>query len=387
MGESQMSDFFHDEDEKAGHNSTKPNGHANPWRAIEIIDFADIKARLDWRWLVDGLLMPEQISLFFGEPGSGKTFLALDMALHVAAGARWFGRATTPGLVIYLAAEAGRSIFQRVAAWKLEHPENTNIPFAVIPCALDLCHADVQDIDHLISDIREKAEKAGIPVALVIIDTVSRVLAGGDENSSTDMGGFRRSLDRLRDELHCHATAVHHPGKELSRGARGHSMLKADIDAEIIVTKQDTISRARVDKQRDGPIGETLTFKIRPMIIGYSENGTPVTSCVIRQVEGDDSHDPNISKNGQQRLSPKDKIALDTLKRALSGYGKPATPDIPVLSSTTVVELDSWRQIYLSSTSSEGQPENTRRKALARSQDRLNANEIIRIWGKMVWIT
>ena len=50
---------------------------------------------------------------------------------------------------------------------------------------------------------------------------VSRVLAGGNENAPDDMGALVRSLDRLRDQLHCHVCAVapHRQGQR-SRIAR-----------------------------------------------------------------------------------------------------------------------------------------------------------------------
>ncbi len=87
-------------------------------RKIELVHFADMNARLDGRPLVKGILEREQISVIFGEPGCGKTFLALDLALHVAADLpAWFDRAVASGATVYAAAEAGRGIINRVAAF------------------------------------------------------------------------------------------------------------------------------------------------------------------------------------------------------------------------------------------------------------------------------
>jgi hypothetical protein len=55
--------------------------------------------------LVRRLLGTSTLALRYGEPGCGKTFVATDLAMHIALGWQWFGRAVTPGAVIYVACE------------------------------------------------------------------------------------------------------------------------------------------------------------------------------------------------------------------------------------------------------------------------------------------
>jgi hypothetical protein len=59
----------------------------------------------------------------------------------------------------------------------------------------------------------------------LILDTLSRALAGGDENSSVDMGRLIARCDAVREMLGCTLEYVHHSGKDKSRGARGWSGL------------------------------------------------------------------------------------------------------------------------------------------------------------------
>src|SRR4029077_17957575 len=121
-------------------------------------------------------------------------FLCLDLALRVAAGIDCFDRKVYQGAVIYVATEAGRSIINRVAAFKIaRHLEDDDSPFFAVPSPVDLCHADVGDIERLIGTIRDAVTDSD--VALIVIDTVSRALAGGNENAPDDMGSFVRSLD------------------------------------------------------------------------------------------------------------------------------------------------------------------------------------------------
>lgn len=105
-----------------------------------------MQPRLDGRPLIKDVLEREQISLSFGETGSCKTFLTLDIGLHIAAGLDWFGRKVEQGGVVYVAAEAGRGIANRVVAWRTAHGlDGQDIPFAAITSSVDLCHPNICD--------------------------------------------------------------------------------------------------------------------------------------------------------------------------------------------------------------------------------------------------
>lgn len=353
------------------------NGGDESWRELELVRFADMQPRLDGRPLVKGLIERDQMSLGFGEPSCGKSFLFLDLGLHIAAGYEWFGRTVAQGAVVYIATEAGRAIFNRVAAWRFHHRLN-DIPFAAVTSPIDLCHATTGDLDRLIAASR--AAKID-PPTLVIIDTVSRTLAGGDENSPADMGAFVRSLDRLRERLGCHILAIHHSGKDQSRGARGHSLLKAAVDTEIEVIRCDNIkvSTATVTKQRDGLSGDQITFRLRPVEIGSNQDGDPVTSCVVEPT------DETPEKRSATRLPPSAKIALTTLQKAIAEAGKeaPASSHTPL---TRVVEVETWRRYHYVGTATDGQTEEARKKAFQRAREKLQAAGTIGLHAELVWI-
>ena len=50
----------------------------------------------------------------------------------------------------------------------------------------------------------------------------------GNENSPEDMGKYVASCGRIREAGGTHVMVVHHCGKDLAKGARGHSSLRAD---------------------------------------------------------------------------------------------------------------------------------------------------------------
>ena len=368
------------EDIKKRH--TGGNGRDPDWRGIELVNFAGMKPRLDGRPLVKGWLDQQQIALLRGEAGCGKTFLALDMSLHVAAGADWFGRRVEPGAVVYLAAEAGRSIINRAAAYKLAHPDHdADLPFAAVTSSLDLCHAAAGDVERLIVAIKAAANLS--PLVLLVIDTVSRVLAGGNENGPDDMGALVRSLDRLRDELHCHVLAVHHSGKDQARGARGHSLLHCAVDTEIEVVRDAAtgIATATVTKQRDGATEGQIAFRLRQIELGIDQDGDPVTSCVVEPAEGE-----VVSRRPAPRLSPAQGRAFQLLADAIDTAGEvpPGSNHIPP--SVRCVSETIWREYCYRGAVSAGD-QDAKQKAFKRAAETLVDNGKVGKWEPWVWLT
>jgi hypothetical protein len=56
-------------------------------------------------WLVHGLVPQKTVTLFGGDGGTGKSLLALQLAVAVAAGTAWIGKPVSHGRVIFLSAE------------------------------------------------------------------------------------------------------------------------------------------------------------------------------------------------------------------------------------------------------------------------------------------
>jgi hypothetical protein len=304
------------------------NGKLPEPAAIELVGFADLlDPDLTSRSLVKGLLDSTALALVIGEAGCGKTFLVLDLALSIAAGRDWFDRRVRLGRAVYLAAEAGQSIRNRVAGWARERWANgPYIDFAAVVSPVDLCHLNMGHVDKLVEAIGE--------AALVVVDTVSRALAGGNENGPEDMGAFVTALDQLRARLGCTIIAVHHVGKDASRGGRGHSLLHCAVDTEIAVERRDEyVSVATVTKQRDGPDGVEIAFRLRQVTLGTDQDGDAVTTCVCEP----EAFVPRKEK----KLTGQAKQALDALHIAMAQKGETITTGE---FGFTAVRLDVWRE-------------------------------------------
>lgn len=267
--------------------STNANEQAKSEPPLPLVWFDEIQPALEARDFVQGVLVEGGSVVAYGESNTGKTFFVTDLALHVAAGRPWQGRRVDQGGVIYCVLEGGNGFRNRVVAWRQAHDLNgTSIPFAAIPCALNLLDPNA-DTPRLVAAIKAAAERMPVPVKLVVIDTLSRAMAGGNENAPDDMGALVRSMDEIRQETGACVLFIHHSGKDAARGARGHSLLRAAIDTEIeIKADPETNSHsATIVKQRDLKKGDLFGFGLEIVTLGENQHGEPVTTCIVREDE------------------------------------------------------------------------------------------------------
>jgi hypothetical protein len=230
-------------------------------------------------WIIKGVLPRAELIVLFGESGSGKSFVALDLAASIARGVDWRGRRTRPGRVVYLAAEGGGGFRNRLKAYEQHHGVALDdIPFGIVHGVPNL----LQKTDA--SDLAKAAVAFG-PVDVVVVDTFAQVTAGANENAAEDIG---RALAHCR-EIHKKTGAtimlIHHSGKDASKGARGWSGLRAAADAEIEVSRAPTGRKLRLSKQKDGEDGIEFGFSLDRVVIGVDEDGDEESSCVVVEAE------------------------------------------------------------------------------------------------------
>jgi hypothetical protein len=348
-------------------------------RPLEHVKFIDMQPRLTGKPLIKGYLERQQISLIVGETGCGKTFFALDRDLHIAAGSSWFGCRVSQGPLVYVAAEAGRSIENRVVAWRHAHGlDDSDIPFAAITSPVDLCHADAGDVERLVEEIKRTGlvDEHAHGLGMLDVDTLNRAMAGGNENAPDDMGGYINSVDRLRDILHCHISSIHHFGKDIGRGSRGHNSLICAVDTETQV--QNFV--ATITKQRDNVAGKTFPFKLEPIQLGLDEDGDPVTTCIVEQA-GEHEKTPDKPR----KVSPAQARALQMLDEAIATAGEVPPSNNHIPPNTRCVREDIWRGYCYSGGISDGS-DDAKRIAFKRVGQILVGREVGK-WDPWVWRT
>ena len=321
---------------------------------------------------VEDLLISGAMSVLYGPSNSGKTFFATDLSLHIALGWDWRGKAVAQGSVVYLAMEGSYGIINRIVAFREYHTVAQKIPLAVVPVSVNFLDDD--GIDKLINTIKVTAQRLG-NVRMIVVDTLSRAMAGGDENGPKDMTAFVGAVDRLRDSVSAHVLIVHHTGKDEARGARGHSSLRAATDTEIEVIAGDGFSSAKVTKQRELEIRGEYGFVLSPHILGVNPRGKDVTSCVVLVM--DDM--PDISRKRHKRPAGKQhRIVLKALRNAMASESITAQ-HLPV---DRAVSEEAWRRESYRLLSGDTKHKST---TFLRSADSLVADEFAGRDGDYCW--
>ena len=72
---------------------------------FRLLDDVEIENEPDAVSLVEGILLADSLGVIYGPSGAFKTFAALDVALSIASGQPWRGRAVQQGWVAYIVAE------------------------------------------------------------------------------------------------------------------------------------------------------------------------------------------------------------------------------------------------------------------------------------------
>jgi hypothetical protein len=228
----------------------------------------------DYIW--KGLVSPGELSMWWGEGGSGKSFLLLYIAYMLALGRDVFGRRVKPVRVLYCGLEGETGVEQRIQALCREYGVAEG--FAYIAQPLNL-FSDANAVEDLKRAIRE--QQAG----MLFVDTLNRAMGEGSESADADMGRLRGTFDEIRYETGAHVAVVHHGGKDDARGPRGHSGLLFATDLAVKIAADEAgLRTATVTRVKDGRSGAVLSFGLREVELGIDEDGDPITTCIVQEM-------------------------------------------------------------------------------------------------------
>ena len=293
--------------------------------------YRDLEATSTKIWLVNSLLGHAEASAFYGAPGSGKSALIEDMALHIAAGMVWFGREVRQGLVVYIALERRMLVERRAIAFRIRH-NIPDLPFAIIKGIYDF--RDQRTAATVAGIVRQIEDDIGQRVVLIIIDTISRALAGGDENSSKDMGAIVTTTARLQEATSAHIGWVHHVPIDAGERLRGHGALLGALDTTINVEKLASgLRTATVIKANDSEEGEKVAFTLESV-----EIGPETTAPVVVPLDGEPPRQAPTRK-----LPARYKLALESVTDLIADKGTPVPAAFGLPGIVRAVSVTDWR--------------------------------------------
>lgn len=312
---------------------------ANDESVFGFVSAGELMARLKpISWLVKGYVETDSLALVFGEPGHGKSFLALDWGACVATGIDWHGHPTRQGAVFVVAGEGHNGIARRLKAWELARGVNlAEAPLFISHASASL--ADWGSACEVVRAIEKLAKDAGQAPALIIVDTLSRNLGPADENSSADMAAFIRHLDAMRQQWQATVCVVHHSGKDKAKGARGSTVLKGAVDAEYSIAKDEAgVVCLEATKMKDAELPGMQTFKLVSVKLPLlDDEGRDVPGAALEVIQ--DYQPTARGKSGRGKNQTKALAAL----RAL--YEERRDQSAADGTDPAKVLIDDWRDV------------------------------------------
>jgi len=219
-----------------------------------ILSLTEMSRRPLSQEVIPGVL-DEGVVLLVGKEGHYKTFLACRMAMHVACGVPWLGQTVERGLVIYCIAEGASFFTYRVTTLVDQMKMWMGLAQVYIyPHSFSLMatpsgepnHEMVQFMERVHAVEDERKEKC----RLLVIDTLSRFMPGGDENDQAAASGVVKNVEWLREQVGGCILLLHHMRKGGDM-VRGSTVFTAAAD-QVIIGKSAKEDKLQLFSTKEG---------------------------------------------------------------------------------------------------------------------------------------
>jgi AAA domain len=239
-------------------------------------------------------------------------------------------------------------------------------------------------------------EQAGMPPALVAIDTLSKTFGAGKENTD-DMVSYVNNCQRVASHFQCLSLVVHHRPKDSeSKDMRGHSSLRGNVDTTILI-EAGQVKTATTLKQKDGEDNVQIRFTLDRLIIGEDKRGKEISTCLLNIVDGAaPADDLPPAERRKQRLTGHKKVALNAIEEVIAKDGREPSGDIP---GDLIDRFKTWKAAGAGQVSDrlksefyalEDGDEDKRRDNARRNANRvlkgLKSDGIIGSWEAWIWV-
>ncbi|PRX37915.1 RecA-family ATPase [Meinhardsimonia xiamenensis] len=241
-------------------------------------------------WLVHGLVPNRTVTLFSGDGGTGKSLLALQLAVAVAAQTPWLGRAVTPGRVIFLSAEDDddelhRRIDDILRAESRSYDDLEGLTLRSLAGEDALLAVDTQ-LQLMASALFEEldARAAEESPALIVIDTLADVYPA-NENDRAKVRQFVGILRGLAIRRKCAVMLLGHPsltGLNSGTGTSGSTAWNNSVRSRLYLSRitdngfePDPDARILATKKANyGRTGDEISLKWREGVFVAEAQGT-----------------------------------------------------------------------------------------------------------------
>jgi hypothetical protein len=304
-------------------------------KALPFRVFDECRSEPPKAWAIKGVIALDEDSTWFGAPGSMKSGLLTDIAVHLASGRDWRGyRTKAPCGVAFFCMERAGLTRRRLAAYAVRD-NLAGLPIAVVDRLVDLL--DPESPEQIAETVKDAEARFGCPVGFVVLDTWSKAVAAGmaDEDKAQHVNVAAANLKRVHEEIAhpIHIATIGHTGKDEARGERGSNAKLGHVDLAVQI-KGGRVRTATVVKANDQSEGVLTSFAMQEIMTGVDEDGGALAVGILSA--------ETLSIVPAAKRSARQDIALNALDKALADNGQepPAGADLPPVK---VVRVEAWR--------------------------------------------
>lgn len=331
-------------------------------KILKVLDYAAMQDMPDPVWLVDGILMKQSAALMFGKSNAFKSFLGIDIGLHVALGRPWHGHEVRQAKVLFVATEGAVGVAkQRIPGWyahyKVPVEQRGNAYLYPQEIALD----DKDQVEAVIATAKH------LGIGLLVLDIFGGTM-NGTEVEDTTARAWVRAVQRLIREAGLTTLTVAHTGWQDETRARMHTHFWGSFDSRLRVegNKEKLTTVLTIERHKDADSRGEFGFKLEPS----EKTLVPIL-------------DNSIAKKGHSGLPPKLQIMLAALEEATKQDGQIMSGE--KFPKCAVASMDLWRDIAVGMGLSGSPKDDARRKAFRRAFDDLRARQLVDTWADYAW--
>ena len=254
-----------------------PPREAPPGRASTFYSAATLKGKPvpERQWLVPGMVPQKTVTLFSGDGGTGKSLLALQMAVAAVTGGRWIGKEVKEGAALLISAEDDddelhRRLYDILRAEGRTYDDVAGLTLRSLAGEDALLALEGQIALTETTLFRELEERAKDDAPeLIVIDTLADVYPA-NENDRAKVRQFVGILRGLALRQRCAVVLLGHPslnglnsGSGTSGSTAWHNSVRSRLYLHRVVNDQghedDTRKRVlSVKKQNYGETGAEI---------------------------------------------------------------------------------------------------------------------------------
>lgn len=260
-----------------------PLSYRRGWFAQE-----DLKIK-EQRFVMYPILSEGEVTLISADPKAGKTLVSQTIAMHIACGEDLAGlKVAEKRPVIYFALESQMAIRRRLEAWCQYKGGSQKKDMALYAVEGGINLLDEAARVQLANDLADtetwfQQEQGAQPLGAIVIDTLTKAMPGGDQNSVEDTSAVFDTISRIRAAgIRAPVVIIHHNTKN-GGGPRGSGNIQAEPDTLLTVNKDEENGQLELKVLMARSIDDTQSFRfnIETEDLDKTVQGYPLSAPVL----------------------------------------------------------------------------------------------------------